>query len=474
MKKYIPAGILFLSTLAFTACDDELSDINKNPNETENPQSAYLLTATQKHGADIYWGDVANYSSTLLFIQHWAAIQYTEADCYNMSNSKFTDFWDECYATLMTNLNVISTAEGTNENYIAVATIFRSWTFLELTDCFGDIPYSEAGKSVVPKYDTQKDVLYGLDAELKEAASSLNANAGAIEGDVMYDGNTEQWKRFANSLRLRIAVQLADREPEKAQTIIAEVKDNVMTSNKDIAQFVYTESPQQNPIAKTFETRDDYRVSKTMVDRLKSLSDPRLPVYAQMPQDETITEYVGVPNGLTTTDANSLGFAKTSRPGTFFLESKTPAVFMTYAEVLFNLSEAAARGFISGGNAVAESYYKQAITASLQQFGITNTTIINDYLNQASVTYDASNFRKSIGIQKWIAFYGQGPDAFTEWRRLDYPELKAGPANVLEDKMPVRFFYPGTEQSLNGASYTEAVQHQGADLLITKLWFDMY
>jgi hypothetical protein len=134
------------------------------------------------------------------------------------------------------------------------------------------------------------------------------------------------------------------------------------------------------------------------------------------------------------------------------------------------LSEAAARGYISGS---AEDYYNQAITASFNQFGITDASAIAAYLAQSSVKFDASLYKKSIGDQKWIAFFGQGLDAFAEWRRLDYPQLTAGPASVLGGKIPVRFFYPGTEQSLNGKNYALAVNNQGFDLLITKLWFDV-
>ena len=137
---------------------------------------------------------------------------------------------------------------------------------------------------------------------------------------------------------------------------------------------------------------------------------------------------------------------------------------------MFNVAEAVARGYIAGD---AEALYKNAITASFNQFGITDATVIANYLNQATVKYDATNYAKSIGTQKWIAFYGQGLDAFAEWRRLDYPVLIAGPAFVLEGQIPSRFFYPGTEQSLNGTSYQAAVAAQGKDLLTTKLWFDV-
>ena len=470
MKKKLYTIVLGLAIFTLSACNNELTDINKNPNATEAPLPAYLLTASEKHAADLYWGSSNNYNTSLLFVQHWASIQYTETDCYNVTNSTFTSLWTEGYATLITNLNAIIASDLSNDNYKAVAQIFRSWMFLELTNSFGDVPYTEAGKSVLPKYDTQETIYNGLNEELKSAVSAINTSGDGISGDIIYNGDLAKWKRFGNSLRLRIALLLADRDESTAKSIASEVKDGVFTSNSEIAQFIYSDSPQQNPFATSFDTRDDYRVSKVMVDKLKSLSDPRLPIFAQLPSDTSVGDYVGVPNGLTTTDANSLGFAKTSRPGTYFLAPHSPAVFFTYAEALFDLAEATARGFISGN---AETYYKQAIQASLNQFGITNASVINNYLSQNGVNYDASNYRKSIGTQKWIAFYGQGLDAFTEWRRLDYPELKAGPANVLEDKMPLRFFYPSKEQSLNGNNYTEAVKHQGPDLLITRLWFDI-
>ncbi|MDR0415515.1 MAG: SusD/RagB family nutrient-binding outer membrane lipoprotein, partial [Prevotellaceae bacterium] len=146
-----------------------------------------------------------------------------------------------------------------------------------------------------------------------------------------------------------------------------------------------------------------------------------------------------------------------------------PAVVYSYAEALFNLAEAVQRGYISGN---ADEYYKQAIKASFEQFGITDTDAVNSYLNHPAVQYNANSWKESIGKQKWIAFFGQGLDAFAEWRRLDFPRLTPGPAAVL-DEIPVRLFYPGTEQSLNGKNRNAAVARQGEDLLTTKLWFDV-
>jgi len=199
------------------------------------------------------------------------------------------------------------------------------------------------------------------------------------------------------------------------------------------------------------------------------LDDPRLPIYAAKTQSATSQTYVGIPNGLLPGDASNLGFSKTSKPGAYFTNPHAPAVIISYAEVLFDRSEAAARGLAGGDPA---DLYKQAIKASLQQYGVSDEEI-TDYIAQPSVQYDELNFRKSIGEQKWIALFGQGLEAFAEWRRLDYPELQPAVAGVLNG-MPQRFIYPGTEQSLNGANYKAAVSAQGTDLLTTKLWFDVY
>lgn len=472
MLKKLSYIIIF--ALALSSCNSTLDEINKNPNATETPQAPYLLTGTLKQGADLYWGSESNFNSSLLFVQHWAKIQYTEPDRYDVSNTTFASLWNTGYSTLITDLNTILnfSDQQANSNYKGIALTLRSWTFLLLTDAYGSIPYKEAGLKVTPVYNTQKEVYTGLLEDLKQAQSLLGTANGTVTGDLAYKGNITKWKKLVNSLRLRIALRISDKEPALAkQAVIDATTDaaGVISSNSEIFQFVYTSSPQQNPASAWFETRDDYRISKTLVDKLYELSDPRLPVYAQLPSDASVGKYVGGANGLSNSAANSQGFAKTSKPGTYFLTSQSPAVIFAYSEVLFDLSEAVARGYITGD---AEQLYKNAITASFNQFGITDATVIANYLNQPIVKYDATNYAKSIGTQKWIAFFGQGLDAFAEWRRLDYPQLIAGPATVLDGQIPSRFFYPGTEQSLNGTSYQASVAVQGKDLLTTKLWFD--
>lgn len=471
--KLILGGLL----LGTASCKKELANINKNPNATGIPQPDYLLTAAEKIAADAYWGVDINMNASLLFIQHWAKIQYTDPDRYVLDNSSFVTLWSKLYGQSITDLNkVISIGEDQqNPNYKGVALALRAWNFQLLTDAYGDIPYRQAGNIesfLTPAYDAQKDVYEGLLTDLKTAQGLLNPSGPAIQGDAIYSGSIAKWKKFVNALRLRIALRIADQEPDVAKQVLTDIASEggvYFEGNSDLAALIYQDSPNQNPVSLTFDTRQDYRISKTIVDRLAALNDPRLPVYAQ-PTDDAPHGYVGVPNGLNTGDANNLGLSKTSRPGDYFRAPHAPAVIISYAEVLFDLSEAVTRGFITGD---AADLYNKAVLASLAQYGITDTTVTNKYLGQATVKYDAGNYKKSVGEQKWIALFGQGLEAFAEWRRLDYPQLVAPVAgNLPDEKMPVRFVYPGSEQSLNGANYTKAVEHQGEDKVTTKLWFD--
>jgi len=469
--------LIAVLALSLASCSKELDKVNINPNATENAQPDYLLTGAIKNTVDAYWGTTNNMNSSLLFVQQWAKVQYTEEDRFIYSNSSFTSLWSTAFSQSITSFNKIIEIGNTtsNPNYKGVGLTLRSWTFLLLTDAYGDIPYSQAGNLkdyITPAYDKQKDVYFGLLADLKSAKTFLDPAGKAIGGDVIYNGNIARWKKLANSLRLRIALRIADREPAKAKQVLDEIKadgDLYISDNTDIAQLIYQISPQQNPVSAQFDTRDDYRISKTIVDKLFSLNDPRLAIFASKTQTATPEEYVGLPNGLTNSEASNLGFAKTSKPGAYFLLPQAPAVIFSYAELLFDRAEAAARGLTTED---AADLYQQAVKASLKQYGLSDATA-NAYYAQASVQYDPSNYKKSIGEQKWIALFGQGLEAWAERRRLDYPQLTASVNTVLNGQIPVRFIYPGTEQSLNLQSYKNAVANQGADLLTTKLWFDV-
>ncbi|MDB5147612.1 MAG: SusD/RagB family nutrient-binding outer rane lipoprotein [Mucilaginibacter sp.] len=463
--------------LSVTSCKKDLVKLNQNPNGSQAAQPDYLLTAATKATADTYWGVANNMDASLLFVQYWSKIQYTDPDRYIYASSAFEELWSTGYSKSIVNLNqIIKIADAqSNTNYKGVALVLRSWTFSLLTEAYGNIPYKQAAnidQYLTPAYDAQKDVYFALLDDLKAAQTALDPSGKAIAGDVIYSNNIASWKKFANSLRLRIALRIADREPAKAKQVLADIQaegGSYISSNAETAQFVYIDSPNQNPVSNLFDTRDDYRISKTIVDKLFALNDPRLSIYAAKTQDATPQTYVGLPNGLLVGDASNYGFTKTSKPGTYFRAPHAPAVILSYAESLFDRAEAAARGFTTED---AASLYGQAVTAALAQYSIT-TADIATYVAQPAVKYDASNYKKSIGEQKWLALFGQGIEGWTEWRRLDYPQLQPAVAGTLNGKIPVRFIYPGTEQSLNKTNYQSAVAAQGADALTTKLWFDV-
>ncbi|MES2520395.1 MAG: SusD/RagB family nutrient-binding outer membrane lipoprotein [Bacteroidota bacterium] len=477
--KYIFKGTITLAFAALlTACQSELEKINKNPNESTTAQPDYILANAIKSNADLLQGSDASMETTTLFVQHWAKIQYTDVDKYVVNPTNVQNIWTNLYSQGLNDFaEVIKIGQKTNNpNYQAVGLILQSWSFQILTDLYGDIPYSQAlniNQFLTPQYDSQKDVYAGILTNLKKATELIDLNANPIKGDVIYNGNLARWKKFANSLRLRVALRIADRDSQAAKSVFTELagnKSNFIASNDEIAQLTYLASPNQNPVARDRETRDDYRVSKSIVDRLVLLNDPRLSIFANKTADVTPAGYIGVTNGLPVDSASRLGLSKTSKLGDYFTAPTAPSVFLTYSEVLFNLSEAAQRGFIQED---AEALYKQAITASLLQFKV-GSADITKYLAQSSVAYNAQNYKKSIGEQKWLALFSQGVEAFAEWRRLDFPQLKPAYSGVLNGNFPVRLTYPTGEQALNIANYKAAVAKQGTDVVTTKLWFDVF
>lgn len=484
MNKYIKFALLVPLFLTMNACEKDFEKVNTNTNESEVADPSFVLTNVLKINVDRYFDVAVNMDFAALVPQHWAKIQYPEEDAYRFRTTTYQLTWNGFYAQgLQDCQDIIDQGKRLNNpNYVAVGTIFRVWLFAALTDLYGDIPYSEAIKVetiLTPKYDAQQDVYKGLLAELKTASETITLTGPGIGGDILYGGNLTAWKKFANSLRLRLYMRLTDADPATAAGItalLASGDENFINSNEENAQLVYLGSaPNNNPINENRKTRDDHRISKTIVDKLLALNDPRLAVYADTTESKsdfkTTPNYVGVPNGLSAKEANALGLSATSKVGKYFTAATAPGVLMSYSEVLFIKAEAAARGLAPGGQVAAASLYKDAIAASFEQYGI--ATNVETYVAQPSVAYDPANFKKSIGEQKWLALFGQSVEAYSEWRRLDYPVLTPAKQSRLPvGKLPLRMIYPANEQSLNLAKYKEAVTRQGADVLTTRVWWD--
>lgn len=471
------AALLALAVSA-GACNDGLTDYNDNPNAPTDVSVQYLLPQGIQSAASLALGYNLNLDLTELWVQHVAEVQYAEEDIYELRTGDVDGAFRGFYTGPLADFQmIINKGEATNKpNHEAVGRIMKAWTFSIMTDMWGDIPYSEALKgqgedaTITPAYDAQADIYAGLLAELKAANDmiTMDPSGGSFGSeDLIYGGDMAQWKLFANSLRLRLAMRLSEADPAKGKAEFASaMADGVFTSNAQNAELAYLSGPpNENPWYVSFKTRDDHRVSATLVGTLESLNDPRLPVYAApIADDPTGAVIIGMPNGM---EEHDFSWTSTSEVGAFFQAPDQPAQMMTYAEVLFLQAEAAQRGWI-GGDAAA--LYRDAITANMQYYGIAAGEIAA-YLAQPEVAYNAGSWQESIGMQKWIALFGNGPEAFAEMRRLGFPVVTPGPDAVI-DVVPNRYPYPESEQSFNKTNLESAISRQGGADLTSTVWWD--
>jgi len=466
-----------LSLGLLTACDTKFDEANLNPNDPTSVPAERLLPHgiyTAVNGVIGTLGlDVGND-----WAQHMARIQYTEIDQFSFTSDTQDTPWRNLYNESLADFQkIIELGQaGSNENYQAIGLIMRAYTFSVLTDVYGDIPYSQALKGttsgiVAPKFDMQKDVYAGLIADLKTASDLINTKTVSSEGDILFAANMTKWKKFANSLSLRLLNRMVNKsglsiDPKAEMTRILSdpTKYPVMTSNTDVAQLVYLARPSNNPINENRRTRDDHRVSATMMTKLVGLSDPRLAIYASKAADTG--EYKGVPNGLSNSEAGALGLTKTSKIGTYFVQETTPGVLMSYAELNFIKAEAALKGVTAAGDAAAA--YQEGIKASMSYYGLTTPA---SYLT-ATTLKTGNDALVQVLEQKWIALFGQGIEAWTEYRRTGIPALVVPKINYNNNAIPTRLPYPSSEENLNNTNYQTALtQMGGANTMQTKLWW---
>lgn len=482
--KSIIYSVLVGIAFTFLSCTVGFDEMNQDPNNPTFVPTSYLLSAAQTNLVEEFMGRYnvgANWNLLAMrYMQHWSSTLYTDQDRYLTIEGDFSKIYNGGLRDLeeIIRLNTVpesmvdAAMSGSNSNQIAVAKILRAWAFHNLTDIWGDVPYSEALKeseNVSPAYDPQEQIYDGIIAELNEAYAMIDLGSDRVKGDLIYAGDMEKWKRFAQSLKLRLGMRLTEVDPSKAETIVRQaLQAGVFTSNAQDAAYTYEGSvPHVSPWFNEFVlTTITFAVTNTMIDRLMALNDPRLPFFAE--QAEDLNAFIGMPYGVNAAIAGSIRNEEVSLPANRIIESTFPSFLQTYEEVLFLKAEAAARGWLMEDPAVL---YRSAVSASLAHWGVSGSAI-EAYLSQPEIAYDETNFRKSIGDQKWLALYLQGMESWAEWRRLDYPELIRAPDAASGREIPRRKGYPITEISLNLESYTAAVSRQGPDEMSTRVWWD--
>ncbi|GMQ24610.1 SusD/RagB family nutrient-binding outer membrane lipoprotein [Algoriphagus sp. oki45] len=515
MKRYKNYFTVFVLTAIFgiSACDQDFEEINMNPNSPETVSSDLLLPNILRSTTNEIAGRAWGYGNVVM--QQTAKIQFTNEDRYNWGpqGNPYSTFYNS-----LRDLNnvILISGEANQQNYVAVAKIIRANLFSFMTDAYGDLPYSEAiqAKSDVnyPKFDAQQDIYAGILSELEEANNLIGTTTEQVNGDILYNGNLSKWKKFANSLRLRILMRLSDRQDPSAamQAILNNPSQSpIFEGEGDQAALQYLQDvPNQHPLYTTRSgSFDEYRLSEKMENVLKDLNDPRIFAYAQPTTNSgagivgDLEDYQGVPNGLG--DEEALQYSPSGDPaqgGSNFISRVgllwscsactslanpigAQAMLMSYAELQFILAEAREKGFITTGT--AEEFYLNGINASVDYFR-SRYQLINlpqiaerlvlepSYFEQPEVAYTGSVEEKlsKIGTQKWLALFFTGMEGWYDWRRTGYPEIVPGPAAFI-NTVPVRYMYPSSVQALNGDQYQAAIARQGEDEITTRVWWDV-
>lgn len=472
--------LLAVPLLIVSSCTKNMTDLNVNPKADTIVQGEMLFSNGEKAFADVLTTPNVNTGIFELISQYWAETTYPQESQYDLGNRDIPlNWWNTLYRDVIEDFNQsidLMRRQATNPtlldadreaytNKVAIAKIMRAYAFSVLVNTFGDIPYTEAlqGRgNTTPKYDNQKDVYYALLDTINASITELDPAAESFgNADLIYQGDTEKWIKFANSIKLRLGMILSDVDAARARAEAEAAAPNVFESNDDNALLRYTTTPPNvNPIWSNLvqSGRNDFVAANTIIDTMNARKDPRRSQYfTQVGSNGFIGGVYGSGNA----------FKNFSHPSDKVEAADFPAIFMDYAQVQFLLAEAAARGFSVPGS--AEEQYNTAVTASITEWGGTEaeaTTYLNDPVNR----FDANNWKKSIGVQEWIALYTRGFDAWIEFRRLGYPQLVAPPSAVTA--FPVRYTYPSTEENLNNSNYTQASSSIGGDEVTTRLFWD--
>ena len=542
LKYFALASVL---TLGLTSCGD-FGDLNTDPehlNENNVPYS--MLFANAQHqalGSDWdMWRTGCIYSAQ--WTQQLSSIDWWDwYGRYEYSDGYSASFWDT-YSSDRGAMRDVTTcydkwngAAGMEVDW-NMARVMRIYAFAKMTDLYGDIPYSEAGRPALysyPKYDSQEDIYKSMLKELDEAQANLTGTAVMGAQDLYFQGNAAKWKKFANSLMLRLAMRLVKVDPATAKTYAAKAYANgVITNNDDNVLLNHSDGLTSNDSAEPFakinahEDREFY-LAKTFVDMLKNTNDPRLSLIGTIAPTQDGKQYTDCQkntSGLWTgDDYGNMAFAaqegmpvggynnsKTSKyfvgqvdarfnddaflanygahfssPNRYtYCDPQAPTFIITAAQTNLLLAEAAQRGFINGN---VKDFYEAGVKAAFAQFSQfphLTTAVRNTYLPEgAADTYlaenpfDAAKALQQINEQYYIATFGDPHEVFANWRRSGYPVLTPAPMAALDGacatdgSIPRRFRYPSTESQVNKTNYDAAVARQGGDTFSTRVWWD--
>ncbi len=533
--KYLIKISIALLTFIICACTDDFEELNKDPHAVSSLEPGVQLATIQVNlsgnRAEAWHFDLGIASPKIQhfggswWIQHGGQYRIEARDHWERK-------WEVRYPREVKNIvDVIRLTEDVEEyhNTYHAARILKVYIFSRLTDMYGDIPYSEAGlgythQKFLPAYDKQEEIYEDFFKELDEAVAQLDASYPAIEGDLFYNGDIEKWKKFGNSLRMRLGFRVANVDPDNAEHQVEKAIENgVMQSNADICMMEHGdygysyEENRGNGRSHVFNASDNsegYRLVSTLVDYMQETNDPRLTRYGGTYMNveggnygTDVTEYhiegiepgafwwnlwedpiyITDEEGDTVINPNTGDFLRIGMENRHMMPSKYVAAYdapffhFTYAETELLMAEAVIRGWAAGD---AETHFHNALEAACNHVSmypgapVITEGEIQDFIDANPFPADFDEQMKIIHEQMWVNFFLNGGEAYSNWRRTGYPELE--PFDGVDDispgapEIPRRLFYPDFEIINNKENWQEAVDRMGGeDSWLNRVWWDV-
>ena len=475
-------GLLTISSLLFVSCETvDFGDENLNPNAVSTANTGALITSAMRNLPGI-----VSTVNPLLLSQQVSEITYNEDSCYETVQWDFDSYYTGPLMDLQTVINLNNSenasdysSSGSVGMQKGVAHLLRVYMYQAMTNMWGAIPYSEANQGVdnlKPAYDDQSAIYAGLMTEIDAALGFLDG--GGLAGDFMFNGDAAKWRQFGNTMKMVMALRMADVDPGTAQAKFKEaIAGGVLGSNADNIHYPYLSAEtNDNPWQDRFQSREDFATSDVMVDHLFAMNDPRLAKYAEpvvsATGDVSKIDYVeyggetyaGMPYGVL--NPGILQTRISFLPSTVIYDGTTAGgMLYTYAQVCFSYAEAHLRGW-TGLAGDAQTWYELGIAASHAQWGVSTADAVAYLGTIAPVSME------TMATEKWVALYMQGHEAWSEWRRLDYPVLNRATDALTGTGIPVRYGYGVNTANSNKENHDAAVAKISGYSQDSKVWWD--
>ena len=512
--KVYGSALLISSVVLVMSCTDKFDDINTNKNALSNlsaGQLPFLFSKAQSVATNNGWNyQIAQNLFHDQYCQYFAnTTTYFPSDRLVIRFDWIRAAWNPIYSEVIPQLQTLLEGyeEGTAEN--AIAKIWWVYTFHRLTDTWGPVPYTKAGVAGEGiAYDDQQSIYNDLFAKLAEALNVLNGKSGTPYGsfDLIYGGNIDKWVRFGNTLRLRMAIRISAADKTKATSeATAALGGKLLEVSPDHDALITRTEKGADFNGLTIMDWNEFRMSATMESVLKGYEDPRMGIYFS---EAAEGGYNGLRNGLTSADmaepknkatynSNKGPRWDKTKPGTL----ETPSNVMATAEAWFLRAEA--KEILGLGSGTVKEYYERGIKESMHQWGISDDAAIAAYtastktpvapqdftnapaVSSAPVKFDAARAKEQITIQKWLALFPEGVEAWADIRRSRafklYPVKQSDNAdlpnpadiNAPSNNWIRRIPFIADEKQTNGAEVEKAVSLLGGpDKISTPLWWD--